>query len=226
MAARSSPEIEITMPVDVKICGITDTMHAHAAAMHGAKWLGFVFFPPSPRNLKIKEAYKLAQALPEGPKRVGVFVNADDELLKSAVQTLSLNAVQLHGSETPEDAARIKAMLGVRIIKAISVSDEADLAKADAYAGIVDRILFDAKPPKDSLLPGGNAVTFPWHILKGKELPYKWMLAGGLTAKNAVQAIKASGATALDVSSGVETEPGKKASYLIQAFLSAVKTAK
>jgi len=226
LAARSSPEIEIVMPVDVKICGITDAMHAHAAAMHDAKWLGFVFFPPSPRNLKITEAYKLAQALPEGPKRVGVFVDADDELLKSAVQTLSLDAVQLHGNETPEDAARIKAVLGVRIIKAISVSDETDLAKADAYADIVDRILFDAKPPKDALLPGGNAVAFPWHILKGKKLPYKWMLAGGLTAKNVVQAIKESGATALDVSSGVEIEPGKKASYLIQAFLSAVKTAK
>lgn len=214
------------MSVDVKICGITDAMHAHAAAMHGAKWLGFVFFPPSPRNLTLEEAHKLAQSLPTGPKRVGVFVNASDELLQGAVQTLSLDAVQLHGKETPEEAARIKEMLGVKVIKAISVSDEADLAKADAYAAHVDSILFDAKPPKDAVLPGGNAVSFPWHILKGKDLPYKWMLAGGLTPENVQEAVQESDASALDVSSGVETDPGKKASYLIQAFLMAAKTVK
>ena len=201
-------------------------MHAHAAAMHGAKWLGFVFFPKSPRNLTIEAARKLAQQLPTGPKRVGVFVDASDDQLKAAVEVLSLDAVQLHGGETPEDAARIKAMLGVRIIKAIAVNSEADLQKADAFAPIVDRILFDAKPPKDAVLPGGNAVSFPWHILKGKKLPYKWMLAGGLTANNAAEAIAASGATALDISSGVETAPGKKSSALIQAFLIAVKAVK
>jgi phosphoribosylanthranilate isomerase len=214
------------MAVDVKICGITESSHAHAAAMHGARWLGFVFFPPSPRNLTIDAAQKLAQSLPVGPKRVGVFVDADDELLKSAVKTLSLDAVQLHGKETPEDTARIKKLLGVRIIKAIAVSEETDLAKADAFTGIADRILFDAKPPKGAVLPGGNAVSFPWHILKDKNLPYKWMLAGGLTEQNVVDAITASDATALDVSSGVESEPGKKASYLIQGFLSRVKTVK
>jgi len=214
------------MPIDVKICGITEAMHAHAAAMHGAKWLGFIFFEKSPRNLTIADARKLAQSLPVGPKRVGVFVNADDALMQEATQALSLDAVQLHGKETPEDAARIKEKLGVRIIKALGVSEEADIAKADAFTGVADRILFDAKPPADAILPGGNAVSFPWHILKGKTLPYKWMLAGGLTAENALQAIEESGATALDVSSGVETAPGKKASHLIQAFLSAVKTVK
>lgn len=214
------------MAIDVKICGISDALHAHAAAMHGAKWLGFVFFPPSPRNLTLDAAQKLAQQLPEEPKRVGVFVNAPDELLESAVKALSLDLVQLHGDETPEDAARIKEMLGVRIIKALGVSTEEDLAMADPFAPHVDRILFDAKPPVGAALPGGNALSFPWHILQGKKLPYKWMLAGGLTADNVAEAVAASGATALDISSGVETEPGKKSSAAIQHFLSAVKVIK
>jgi len=218
------------MPTHVKICGISEAEHAHTAANNGARWFGFVFFPPSPRNLTLAAAKALASQLPppfpDGPKRVGVFVNASDDLLNAASKALSLDAVQLHGRETPEDAARIKAMLGVRVIKAIAVSNEADLKKADAFIPFVDRILFDAKPPKDAVLPGGNAVSFPWHILKGKELPYKWMLAGGLTAENAAAAIKASGADALDISSGVETSPGKKSSGLIKAFLSAVKAVK
>jgi len=214
------------MPIDVKICGISEAAHAHAAAMYGARWLGFVFFPKSPRNLTVEAARKLAQQLPAGPKRVGVFVDAPDALLESATTALSLNAVQLHGHETPEDAARIKGMLGVRIIKAVTVSTEADLEKAEPYIPNVDRILFDAKPPEGAVLPGGNAVSFPWHILAGKKLPYKWMLAGGLTPENVREAITQSRAGALDVSSGVETAPGKKSSVLIQAFLSAAKAAK
>lgn len=214
------------VPVDVKICGITEANHAHAAAMHGARWLGFVFFAASPRNLTIAAARKLAQQLPSGPKRVGVFVGASDALLKGAVQALSLDAVQLHGNETPDDAKRIKDMLDVRVIKAIAVSSEADLEQADAYLPHVERILFDAKPPEGAVLPGGNAVSFPWHILAGKKLHYKWMLAGGLTPENAAEAIQKSGATALDVSSGIEIAPGKKSSALIQAFLSAAKAVK
>lgn len=214
------------MTIDVKICGITDAMHAHAAAMHGAKWLGFIFFPPSPRNLTLDAARKLAQQLPTGLKRVGVFVNASDELLKDAVAALSLDVVQLHGNETPADAARIKKMLDVRIIKALGISTEDDLAKADPYLPHVDRILFDAKPPEGAKLPGGNAQSFPWHILKGKKLPYKWMLAGGLTADNVAEAVAASSANALDISSGVETAPGKKSSAAIQHFLQAVKDIK
>lgn len=214
------------MTPKVKICGITDASHAHAAAMHGAKWLGFVFFPPSPRNLTLEAARKLAQQLPAGPKRVGVFANAPDDLLEGAVAALSLDVVQLHGSETPEDAARIKDKLGVCVIKALGVSNEEDLAKAEPFARVVDRILFDAKPPEGAALPGGNALSFPWHMLKGKNLPYKWMLAGGLNADNVAEAVAASGAAALDVSSGVETAPGKKSSAAIQHFLRAVKDIK
>ncbi len=214
------------MTIDVKICGISDAAHAHAAAMHGATWLGFIFFPPSPRNLSLEAARKLAQQLPQGPKRVGVFVNAADDLLLGAVEALSLDAVQLHGNETPDGAARIKKLLDVKVMKAIAISTEEDLSKADPFLPHVDRILFDAKPPKGSVLPGGNAVSFPWQILGHKQLPYKWMLAGGLTADNAAEAVAVSGATALDVSSGVETAPGKKSSASIQHFLRAAKAIK
>ncbi len=214
------------MTIDVKICGISDAAHAHAAAMHGATWLGFIFFPPSPRNLSLEAARKLAQQLPVGPKRVGVFVDATDDLMMGAVEALSLDAVQLHGSETPADAARIKKLLGVKVIKAIAVNAKEDIEKADPFLPYVDRILFDAKPPEGSALPGGNATSFPWQILGGTQLPYKWMLAGGLTVDNAAEAVASSGATALDVSSGVETAPGKKSSAAIQHFLRVAKAIK
>lgn len=214
------------MTIDVKICGITDASHAHAAAMHGATWLGFVFFPRSPRNLTLGAARKLAQQLPVGPKRVGVFVDASDDLLAEAIAALSLDVVQLHGSEIPEDAAHIKETFNVRVIKALGIRFEEDISKADAFAPIADRILFDAVPPEGAKLPGGNALSFPWHILKGKNLPYKWMLAGGLNADNVTEAVAASDATALDVSSGVEVAPGKKSSAAIQHFLRAVKDIK
>jgi len=174
----------------------------------------------------LEAARKLAQQLPLGPKRIGVFVDASDDLLIGAVEALSLDAVQLHGSETPADAARINKLLGVGIIKALGISSEEDIAKAEPFVPHVDRILFDAKPPKGAELPGGNAVSFPWYILGGKKLPYKWMLAGGLNVGNAAEAVAASGATALDVSSGVEISPGKKSSAAIQDFLRAAKAIK
>ncbi len=214
------------MTVDVKICGISEAVHAKAAAEAGAAYLGFIFFDPSPRNLTIAAAKALGPSLPEGPKRVGVFVDAGKDLIEQAANALKLDMIQLHGRETPLEAVFIKESLHLPIMKAIAVSTEADLAKADPYLPYVDRILFDAKPPKGAVLPGGNAVSFPWHILQGKKLPYKWMMAGGLTPENAIEAVAASGATALDVSSGVEIAPGKKSTNLIKAFLTATKAAK
>lgn len=214
------------MSVEVKICGITEAQHAVAAAEAGASHLGFIFFPPSPRHMKFDIIEKLEPSLPKGPERVGVFVGADHAAMQVAADTLKLDMIQLHGKETPMEAAIIKERLGLPVMKAIAVSNEADLKKADPFLPYVDRILFDAKPPKGAELPGGNAVSFPWHILKGKELAYKWMMAGGLTPENAIEAIEASGASALDVSSGVETKPGKKSIKRIEAFLQAVKAAK
>lgn len=214
------------MAVDVKICGISEPEHAHVAANAGAAYLGFIFFAPSPRNLTLQAAKALAPELPATPKRVGVFVNADKTLISDAVAALNLDMIQLHGKETPMEAAFIKETTHLPIMKAIAVSEEADIEKADPYAPYVDQILFDAKPPKGAVLPGGNAVSFPWHILMGKTLPYKWLMAGGLTPKNLQDAVAASGANALDVSSGVETAPGKKSPDLIKAFLTAAKAAK
>jgi len=216
--------------VEVKICGIKDAGHALVAAEAGAAYLGFIFFAKSSRNLTLMDAMKLEANLPPkypaGPKRVGVFVNADVPFIADRVKALNLDIVQLHGAEKPTDVALIKKIIGLPVWKAVAVSTEDDLAKAGAYAESADMVLFDARPPVGAVLPGGNAVSFPWNILHGKNLPYSWLMAGGLTPENAKNAIAASGAKNLDVSSGVETEPGKKSSELIKTFLHAVKSVK
>lgn len=215
------------MTVQVKICGIKDAEHAHAAATAGADYLGFIFFAKSPRNLTLMDAMKLATGLPQAcPSRVGVFVNADLPFIEDRVKALNLDIIQLHGGEKPTDVELIKKVTGLPVWKAIPVAQKTDLESATAYKNVADKILFDAKPPAGADLPGGNAVTFPWHILKGKQTDISWLMAGGLTPENAMEAIRESGAKALDVSSGVETEPGKKSSELIKAFLSVVKSAK
>ena len=211
------------MPVHTKICGLTTAEHANLAAFYGARWLGFVFFEPSPRNISLKDAAKLRRSLPRKAERVGVFVNAGFELIEAAADALDLDWVQLHGDEYPADVRMIKNRLGISVIKAIGVSTKDDIGEAAAFKGHADVMLFDAKPPKDAALPGGNALSFPWDIMAGLDLPYPWMLAGGLTADNLPKAIKQSGALAVDVSSGVETTPGQKSGEKIEAFLRAAK---
>ncbi len=215
------------MPVDVKICGLKTAWHAGLAARFGARWTGFIFFPKSPRNITLSEARALRKDLPMGPERVGVFVDADDDLIDAAIDALDLDIIQLHGKETPERVAELKSRLDIGLIKAIGVSDATDIEAASAYAPYTDAILFDAKPPKTAdALPGGNAVSFPWHIMRENPPAYPWLLAGGLTPENLAAAAAASGATALDVSSGVEDAPGKKSAQKIEAFLKAAKAAR
>lgn len=214
------------MSVDVKICGLSTPKTMAAAAEAGAAYLGFMIFDPSPRNLSITAARDLAPEIPMGPERVGVFVNADDSLLESAVDALSLDWLQLHGKETPAEVARLKEQTGLKVMKAVGVSEVADVQRAKEYFDAADAMLFDAKPPKGSILPGGNAVSFPWPIMQDAELPNKWMLAGGLTPDNLAEAVKLSHAAILDVSSGVETSPGVKSKSLIEAFLRAAKAAR
>ncbi len=214
------------MSVDVKICGLSTPETVAAAAEAGAAYLGFMFFEPSPRNLSIEAAQDLAPHIPRGPARVGVFVNADAALLEAAVNALDLDWLQLHGKESPDEVARLKQKTGLRVMKAIGVSEAEDVAKASEYFDAADAMLFDAKPPKGSILPGGNAVSFPWEIMRGAELPEKWMLAGGLTPNNLAEAVKLSQASILDVSSGVESSPGVKSKSLIEAFLRAAKAAR
>lgn len=211
------------MPVSVKICGITKPEHANLAAYYGARWTGFVFFDKSPRNITLSQAKAMRRHLPSSTERVGLFVNAAHDFIEDAVDALDLDWVQLHGDEYPHEAQLLKNRLGVSIIKAIGVETETDIDKADMFASHADAILFDAKPPKGSNRPGGNAVSFPWNILAGKQLPFPWMLAGGLTPENVPMAVRESGARALDVSSGVEDAPGRKSGDKIEAFLRAAK---
>lgn len=211
------------MPVKVKICGLSTGETANAAATAGAAYLGFMFFEPSPRHLTFEAARALKPSLPSGPDRVGVFVNADDGQIEKAIEALGLTWLQLHGNETPDDVTRLRSIFGLPVIKAVGVSTKDDVVTAAPYYGDADAILFDAKPPKGSILPGGNATSFPWDIMDGAHLPAKWLLAGGLTAENIAEAVKLSHASILDVSSGVESMPGNKSIPAIEAFLRAAK---
>ncbi|WP_262693777.1 phosphoribosylanthranilate isomerase [Kordiimonas aquimaris] len=211
------------MSIEVKICGLTTAETAHAAAGAGASYLGFMFFEPSPRHLTFGAARRLNPDLPDGPERIGVFVNANDRFIAEAIDAIDLTWLQLHGSETPEEVARLKDKHSLPVIKAVGVSEPADIEQASAYYDIADAMLFDAKPPKGAALPGGNAVSFPWHIMQEASLPEKWLLAGGLTPDNIAEAVKLSQASILDVSSGVESEPGIKSIPAIEAFLRAAK---
>lgn len=211
------------MTVSVKICGLSTAETAQAAADSGAAYLGFMFFEPSPRHLTNRAAKALGPALPDGPERVGVFVNADDALIDTAIAALDLNWLQLHGHEPVERIAALQDRTGLKVMKAVGVSTPDDVTAAQPYFDVADAVLFDAKPPKGALLPGGNALSFPWSILDGATLPRTWMLAGGLKANNIAEAVKLSHAAILDVSSGVESNPGVKSVPLIQAFLKAAK---
>ncbi|MBO6506327.1 MAG: phosphoribosylanthranilate isomerase [Kordiimonadaceae bacterium] len=214
------------MSVDVKICGLSTPETVAAAAEAGAAYLGFMFFEPSPRNLSIQAATGLSSHVPKGPGRVGVFVDADDALIDSAIDALELNWLQLHGKESPNEVARLKERTGLKVMKAIGVSNVADVDRSKEFFDVADAMLFDAKPPKGSVLPGGNAVSFPWAIMQQALLPQKWMLAGGLNPDNLAEAVKLSQAAILDVSSGVESAPGVKSKSLIEAFLRAAKAAR
>lgn len=210
------------MAIEVKICGLNDDEAIDAALEAGADYLGFVFFAKSPRAVTAEQAAELTQFV-EGAKKVGLFVDPDDALLDEVTAHLRLDLLQFHGTETPERLAQVREEYGVAVMKVIPVATKDDLAAAEPFFDVVDMILFDAKPPKGADLPGGNAVSFDWSILKGYKCPVPWMLAGGLTAANVAEAIKATGARAVDVSSGVESSPGVKDPAKIAAFVAAAK---
>lgn len=206
------------MPIDVKICGLTTRASVEAAARGGARFLGFVFFRPSPRFVAPVGVAALAAGLPAGVIRVGLLVDPSDEDL-AAVDRNALEMLQLHGRETPERVAEIKMRLGLPIIKAIAVADAGDLDRARAYESVADRLLFDARAPKGASRPGGNAVTLDWRLLRSRTWRVPWMLAGGLCHANLKEAVAASGAVAVDVSSGVEDKEGIKSTRKIRALL-------
>ncbi len=207
------------MTVRVKICGINSAAAFDAAVAAGADWVGFVFFPASPRHVSPEQAAGLSARHAGGPARVALLVAPDDDAVGAAVAALRPDVLQLHGVE-PERAAAVRARFGVPVWHAIGVAGAGDLP---ATAPSVDRLLLDAKPAPGSALPGGNAVVFDWSILPGWQAPVPWLLAGGLTPENVAAAIRRSGAAAVDVSSGVETERGVKDPRRIAAFVAAAR---
>jgi phosphoribosylanthranilate isomerase len=206
------------MPISAKICGLSTPDAVDAAIRHGASHVGFVFFPKSPRDIVPERAGQLAT--PGHVGRIGVFVDPDDAMLAHAVAGGRLTGVQLHGDETAERVAAVKARLGVEVWKAVPVRTRADLDAAHAYRGAADRILYDAKTPKGTL-PGGMGLRFDWKLLDGFAHPLPWALSGGLDAGNVADAVGITGARLVDVSSGVESAPGVKDANRIAAFLKA-----
>ncbi len=201
----------------VKICGINDPAARDAALAAGADWLGFVFFPPSPRAVTPALAAGLAAGV---PSRVGLFVRPTDDAIATTLATVRLDVLQIY--DAPGRCAALRARFGVPVWRAVGVAEAADLpAEADG----VDGFVIEAKPPEGATRPGGNAATFDWPILHGWRAPLPWMLAGGLTPDNVADAIRATGAPAVDVSSGVERERGKKDPNLVRAFVAAVRDA-
>jgi phosphoribosylanthranilate isomerase len=212
------------MTVRAKICGLNDPEAVHAAVEGGAAFIGFVFYPSSPRAVTPDRAAELATIVPASVGRVGLFVDAGDDEIDAVVSWAALDMLQLHGAESPERVSELRARTGLRVMKAISVAASADIERAPAYYEAADWLMFDAKPPKDmtGALPGGNALAFDWLLLKDWDFPLPWMLAGGLDAGNVAEAVRLSGARFVDTSSGVEDSPGVKDPDRIREFLMAV----
>ncbi len=212
------------MTVAAKICGINDAAAMRTAVANGAGFVGLVFYPQSPRSITPGTAAKLAALVPEGVTKVGLFVDPDNALLTRVLDEVPLDLLQLHGNETPDRCADIGKRFGRPVMKVIKVASFDDVATAKDYSDVVDWLMFDAKAPASmtDALPGGNAVPFDWTLLAGWSWPVPWMLAGGLNADNVATAISRSGTGVVDVSSGVESAPGKKDPAEIERFLEAV----
>lgn len=208
--------------IKVKICGLKSPQDVDAVSKAGASYAGFVFFPKSPRHVEITQARELALCAPVGLCKVALTVNAGNEALDAITATVPLDMLQLHGNESPERVTEIKTRYGLPVMKAIGVADAEDLKKIDLYSQVADQLLIDAKPPKNAALPGGNGLSFDWRLLAGRKYwQCPWMLAGGLNVANVAEAIKMTGARQVDVSSGVESEPGQKDHTLIAGFVDA-----
>ncbi len=211
----------------VKICGVNAPDALHAAVDGGADFIGLVFYPPSPRAVTPEQARELAGFAGARVKKVGLLVDPEDVTIERILAHVKLDMLQLHGSETPGRVAAIKKRFGLPVMKVIKVAVAADLDGAAVFEPVADWLLFDGVPPKDKkgALPGGNAARFDWTLLKGRKFTLPWMLSGGLTPENVAEAIRISGATCVDVSSGVETAPGRKDPAKIAAFIRAAKKA-
>ena len=204
--------------IRVKICGLRTEADLAAVAAAGAAYAGFVFFPKSPRHLTLEEGRRLTLAAPEGLCKVALTVDASDAELDAITEAMPLDMLQLHGHETPDRVAELRARYGLPVMKAVGVATAEDLLALVDYGHVADMLLVDAKAPKDAVLPGGNGLAFDWRLIAGRRWPVPWMLAGGLTPENVAEAIALTGARQVDVSSGVESAPGVKDAEAIARF--------
>jgi len=213
------------MPLLVKICGLSTVETLEVALEAGADAVGFVFFPPSPRHLAYDTARALGARVKGRAEKVALSVDADDATLAAIVDALRPDALQLHGKEAPARVAAIKQRFGLPVMKAIAVATRADLAAVADYAGVADRLLFDARAPREATRPGGLGRSFDWRLLEKLDPGIPFMLSGGLDAGNVAEALRITRARAVDVSSGVERAPGEKDPDKIRAFVRAARAA-
>ncbi len=211
------------MPVQVKICGINSAAAADAVLRVGADFGGLVFFAKSPRHLNLEQGSMLAERMRGRLRLAALVVDDKDEQLAAIARLVKPDFFQLHGKETPERVADIRARFGIPVIKALAISEPGDLAKVAAYDDVAEMFLFDAMPAADASRPGGHGAAFDWQILKGQNFVRPWFLAGGLMPENIARAIAVSGAKMVDVSSGVESAPGIKSPNRIAEFVAAAK---
>lgn len=213
------------MGIDVKICGINEPRSLQAAVGHGARYIGFVFYEPSPRYIAPNIASQLAWQVGTTSRIVGLFVEPSDGFLDDVVSQTPLNMIQLHGDETPGRVAEIRARYSIPVMKAFRIGEKADFKPVASYERVADWFLFDARPPKNvAALPGGTGIAFDWQLMAGQQFNRPWMLAGGLNADNLRAAVETTGAGTIDVSSGVEQAPGRKDPDKITALLALADT--
>ena len=218
-----SKKLGLTVGLAVKICGLTRELDVEAAVKAGADYLGFVFFPPSPRSITVSRAAELTKHVPEGVTKVALCVDADDNLLRNITSNAGIDMIQFHGTESPSQVVKAKKYFRLPVMKAFAVAESKDVIKARKYELVADYLMFDAKPPQNATRPGGNAEVFDWGLVANEKWSKPWFLAGGLSPKNVVEAIRISGAKGVDVSSGVEDAPGIKNSDQMHKFIEAAK---
>jgi phosphoribosylanthranilate isomerase len=212
------------MSLAAKICGLVTEAAVSAAVAGGAAYLGFVFYPPSPRAITAAKAARLCSATSSAIARVGLFVDADDDAIEAVLAEAPIDILQFHGHESPDRIADVKLRFALPVMKAVSIAAPEDVLGAARFEEVADLLLFDAKPPRRlDALPGGNGLAFDWRLIAGHPWGRPWMLSGGLTAELLPEAIRISGAKAVDVSSGVESRPGEKDLDKISAFLAAAR---
>jgi phosphoribosylanthranilate isomerase len=213
------------MPVEIKICGLMTPEAVDVALDAGADFVGFVFFPPSPRSLGFETARMLGARVRGRARKVALSVDAEDDLLAASIEALKPDMLQLHGQETPERVVAVRTRFGLPVMKALPIEEHTDLSPIRLYADVANRLIFDARPPREATRPGGLGRSFDWALLAGIDPGVPFMLSGGLDVTNVAEALRITRAPAVDVSSGVERSPGDKDPDKVRAFIRAARAA-